>query len=71
MRLSLDPDKAACVKFYEALANVGEITDSLNVNWDEYVVTDVYSAALSTLIKREPNNPLWAELRAYFDTHNQ
>lgn len=70
MRLSLDPDKIACVKFYEAMANLGEITDSVEVDWNDYVVTDVYGTALKTLAERESNVALWQELTEYFNTHD-
>lgn len=70
MRLSLDPDKTACVAFYEAMANLGEVTDTVDVNWGDYVVTDVYGTALATLAEREPDTALWQELTAYFDAHN-
>ena len=70
MRLSLDPDKTACVAFYEALANIGEIEDTVAVDWNDYVVTDVYESALSTLAEREPENALWAQLTEYFNAHN-
>ena len=70
MRLSLDPDKAACVAFYEALSNLGEIENSVSVDWDEYVVTDVYKTALDTLAEREPDSAVWGELTDYFNTHN-
>jgi NitT/TauT family transport system substrate-binding protein len=70
MRLSLDPDKKACVAFYEALANIGEISDAVEVNWDEYVVTDVYGTALKNLAEREPDTQLWQELTTYFEEHN-
>ncbi|MCR5388612.1 MAG: ABC transporter substrate-binding protein [Lachnospiraceae bacterium] len=70
MRLSLDPDKQACIKFYEALANIGEISDTVEVDWDKYVVSDVYGAALADLAEREPDTSLWKELTDYFNTHN-
>lgn len=70
MRLSLDPDKTACVAFYEAMANLGEITDSVEVNWGDYVVTDVYESALSALAEREPDVPLWQSLSEYFAANN-
>ena len=70
MRLSLDPDKDACVKFYEAMMNLGEIKDTVDVNWSDYVVTDVYESALNLLIKRECDNKLWSELMEYFLEHN-
>ena len=70
MRLSLDPDKTACVAFYEAMANLGEISDTVEVNWEDYVVTDVYGAALEILSAREPDTALWQELTAYFEVHN-
>lgn len=70
MRVSLDPDKRACVDFYEALANLGEISDTVEVDWDDYVVTDVYKDALDILQEREPNNMLWQELLEYFSAHN-
>lgn len=70
MRLSLDPDKTACVAFYEAMANLGEITDSVDVNWGDYVVTDVYESALNALAEREPDVELWQSLSEYFAAHN-
>ena len=70
MRLSLDPDKIACVKFYETMANLGEITDTVEVDWNDYVVTDVYGTALKTLAERESNVALWQELTEYFNTHD-
>ena len=70
MRLSLDPDKIACVKFYEAMANLGEITDTVEVDWNDYVVTDVYGTALKTLAERESDVALWQELTEYFNTHD-
>ncbi len=70
MRLSLDPDKDACVAFYEAMANIGEIQPVTEINWGDYVVTDVYSTALAELSQREPDNALWAEMTDYFEGHN-
>ena len=70
MRLSLDPDKDACIKFYEAMGNIGQIDNTLDIDWSEYVVTDVYGTALDTLAEREPDNALWAELEDYFVEHN-
>lgn len=70
MRLSLDPDKIACVKFYEAMANLGEITDTVEVDWNDYVVTDVYGTALKTLAERESDVAIWQELTEYFNTHD-
>lgn len=71
MRLSLDPDKNACVQFYNAMMNIGEVSDTVAVDWNDYVVTDVYETALATLARREPDNALWAELTAYFNAHNR
>lgn len=70
MRLSLDPDKIACIKFYEAMANLGEITDTVEVDWNDYVVTDVYGTALKTLAERESDVALWQELTEYFNAHD-
>ena len=70
MRLSLDPDKDACVAFYEAMANIGEIEPVTDIDWGQYVVTDVYETALSTMAEREPDNALWAEMTDYFEAHN-
>lgn len=70
MRLSLDPDKDACVRFYQAMANTGGIENAENIDWNEYVVTDVYQTALDTLRRREPDRAVWAELAEYFQAHN-
>lgn len=70
MRLSLDPDKDACVKFYEAMENIGGIGDTVDVDWNDYVVTDIYGTALNDLARREPDNAIWAELLDYFQSHN-
>ena len=70
MRLFPDPDKDACVAFYKAMQNIGQIDGSLEITWEDYVVTDVYKTALDTLSEREPDNALWQELTEYFETHN-
>ena len=71
MRLSIDPDRNACVAFYRALANIGAVSGAENINWDTYVVTDIYESALKQLMAREPGQPLWAELMTYFEANNR
>ena len=51
------------------MVNIGEVEDT-GVDWDQYVVTDVYSTALERLMEREPDNALWQELSEYFAEHN-
>lgn len=70
MRLSLDPDKDACINFYNAMMNIGEISDTIDVDWSDYVVTNVYETALQTLMDREPDNDLWQEFYTYFEANN-
>ncbi|MGN1015047.1 MAG: ABC transporter substrate-binding protein [Butyricicoccus sp.] len=70
MRLSLDPDKDACVAFYEAMANIGEIQPTEDINWSDYVVTDVYQSALETMQEREPEESLWSDMMTYFEANN-
>ena len=70
MRLSLDPDRDACIAFYGAMERIGQIEPAAPVDWGAYVVSDVYQDALETLAQREPDNPLWADLTDYFQAHN-
>lgn len=70
MRVSIDPDKKACINFYKALANIGEISDAIEINWEDYVVTDVYEKALKVLMEREPENSTWKEAMDYFLKNN-
>ena len=70
MQLSLDPDKDACVAFYQAMENIGQIEPATEIDWSEYVVSDVYGSALEILSEREPDTALWGELTAYFKEHN-
>ena len=70
MRLSLDPDSDACVAFYQAMEHIGAIENGTDVDWEQYVVTDVYRTALDDLSAREPDNALWAGLTGYFEAHN-
>lgn len=70
MRLSLDPDKDACVAFYQAMENIGQIEPATEIDWSEYVVSDVYGEALQVMSEREPDNALWSDLTDYFNTHN-
>ncbi|MGI5976738.1 MAG: ABC transporter substrate-binding protein [Candidatus Limivicinus sp.] len=70
MRLFPDPDRRACAEFYEAMENIGEIKPEKDIDWNEYIVTDVYSSALKELISRDSREPLWRELEAYFAEHN-
>jgi len=71
MRVSLDPDKNACIDFYKALVNVGEISNGSDIDWDKYVVTDVYQTALSALEERQPDSALWQQLQEYFNEHDK
>lgn len=70
MRLSLDPDKNACIKFYEGMQKLGEMVDTVEVDWSQYVVSDVYGTALQNLMDRDGGNALWQELMDYFVAHN-
>ncbi len=70
MRLSLDPDKDACIAFYQAMENIGQIEPAVEIDWSAYVVSDVYGRALAVLTEREPDNALWNELTEYFQAHN-
>ena len=70
MRLSLDPDRDACVAFYQAMVNIGQIEDATGIDWKDSVGSDVYGKARSTLSEREPNNALWSDLTTYFKAHN-
>lgn len=70
MRVSLDPDKKACVAFYQAMEDLGEVTGVDAIDWDKYVVTDIYETALQEMREREPDAALWQELTGYFETHN-
>lgn len=71
MRISPDPDKNACVDFYKALVNIGEISDAEDIDWSKYVVTDVYETALKALIEREPDNTLWSKLMDYYEKNDK
>ena len=46
------------------------LTDTVEVDWNDYVVTDVYGTALKTLAERESDVALWQELTEYFSTHD-
>ena len=70
MRLSLDPDRDACIALYEAMENIGEIAPVEEIDWSEYVASDVYEAALTQLLQREPDEPLWQRSMDYFEAHN-
>ena len=50
--------------------NIGEIEDSVEVDWNDYVVTDVYGTALQTLMDRDPDNALYNEMNEYFLANN-
>ena len=58
------------IAFYQAMENIGAIENVTDVDWDQYVVTDVYGTALADLSAREPDSALWAELTDYFEAHN-
>ena len=70
MRVSLDPDKKACVAFYQAMENLGEVSGVDDIDWDQYVVTDIYESALAEMREREPDEAVWQELSDYFAAHN-
>ena len=48
------------------MMHIGELDDTVEVDWEQYVVTDVYETALNTMVEREPENGLWKELLEQF-----
>ena len=52
------------------MMNLGEIEDTVEVDWSDYVVSDVYGTALKNLMEREPDNTFWTDLETHFEAHN-
>ncbi|HIW76377.1 MULTISPECIES: ABC transporter substrate-binding protein [Gordonibacter] len=70
MNLSPDPCRNAVIDFYESLKTVGTI-DTAAPPVDDFVVTDVYRAALDTLMEREPNEQVWKDLDALYRQNDE
>ena len=78
LNLSPDPCRNAVIDFYDDIKLV-ESTDPSTApsvsattapDIDPFVVTDIYRAALDTLMAREPNEQFWKDLDAEFKKNN-
>lgn len=78
LNLSPDPQRNAVINFYESIKLV-ESTDPSTAPSvdaasapaiDPFVVTDIYRAALDTLMEREPDEQFWKDMDAEFKKAN-
>ncbi|MBQ8525766.1 MAG: ABC transporter substrate-binding protein [Clostridia bacterium] len=58
-----DPDEEKTVTFYNAMKELGYIDNEIKIT--DYINNDIYSAALSELISKEPDNGYYIELLEY------
>lgn len=65
MNLSPDPYRHAVLDFYEDLKTVETLSTSAP-SADDYVVADIYRAALDVLMEREPDEEFWKDLDAAY-----
>ena len=62
-----DPDKKATVQMKTGVVSFGYTTD---YDIQEHYNTEVYEAALASLISENPNDRIFRDLRAHFDANN-
>jgi len=62
-----DPDKKATTQMKTGVVSFGYTTD---YNIEEHYNIAIYNAALTTLLAENPNDQIYRELRAHFDTSN-
>lgn len=70
MIIDLDPSTSAVADFYETMKLNGDIDANTAYDIHDYMNTDIYEAALNTLIERDPDSPLWTELKSAFQEKN-
>lgn len=70
MKTSMDPAKKRIQDFYEVMESNGDIPQDSKWNVDEAVDTTIYEEALNTMMEREPEEPLWQDLKAEFEENN-
>lgn len=66
---SPDPNKKAIEQWWKMLNTIGYI--SSNENIDKHIDTSVYEQALDELIKENPNNENYKELREFYNENDQ
>ena len=70
LRLLPDPCRNAVLDFYDSMKTVGAIEASARPA-DDFVVTDVYRAALDALMEREPDEQFWKDMDRQFEENNR
>lgn len=70
MNLSPDPHCNAVRDFYVALQEISEIDADTPYTIDEYVVPDIYRAALDIMLEREPDNGTYLRLDQDYASNN-
>ena len=57
-----DPAKLRVEDFYDSMKRVGYIEGKVNI--DDHIDATLYQEALASLLKEEPNDPIWNQLKA-------
>ncbi len=68
--LTLDPNKKGVETYYESLKDSGYF-DNTDVDVSDHIDTSVYSDALNTLLKREPDNAFYQNKLELFQQYNE
>ena len=68
--LSPDPYIKACLKYYEAAKNIGDIDENTPYEMEPYASPVVYRMALDEMLKREPDNSVYKQLDSEYTDHN-
>jgi len=63
-----NPAKSDIEKFYQSMVDIGYVTNGVDI--DKYIDTSVFLTALDELIKEEPDNKVYKELKEMSDNTN-
>ncbi len=70
MIVSLDPNREKVLDFYDVMRANGDIDPATKHRMEDHIDTSLYEDALAEMMRREPENPFYANLMAEFRESN-
>lgn len=71
MKISMDPAKDRVQDFYQVMEENGDIPKDSQWNIEKAVDSSIFEEALDIMLKREPEEALWQDMKKEFEENNR
>lgn len=71
MKISMDPAKNRVQDFYQVMEENGDIPEDSQWDIEKAVDSSIFEEVLNTMIKREPEEVMWQDMKEEFEENNR